>query len=157
MDRKNAWIVHRVNFVETKTLIHPHALIVYWENFQQKWANRFAWGAMQELLPTNTVRRSAKCAQRGLHKVRNEVPHAINALRGNFLLKLASLCVSIATKEPIPKRELLSAKPVLRVKLPPSKVNLPAKPVLQGSSQRWGRPAWLHPTWLPKVAPPTNI
>jgi hypothetical protein len=26
-DRKNVWIVHRVNFVETKTLIHPHALI----------------------------------------------------------------------------------------------------------------------------------
>jgi hypothetical protein len=120
-DRKNAWIVHRVNFVESKTLIHPHALIVYWENFQKKRANPFAWGATQELLPTNTVRRSAKCAQRDLHKVRNEVPHAINALRGNFLLKILLVFVPHATKEPIPKWELLSAKPALRVKLPPSK------------------------------------
>ena len=119
--------------------------------------NRFVWLAMPVNLPTNPVRRSAKFAQRDLHKVRNEVPFAINALRGNFLLKSLLVFVPHATKEPIPKWELLSAKPVLRVKLPPSKVNLPAKPVLQGSSQRWGRPAWLHPTWLPKVAPPTNI
>ena len=119
--------------------------------------NRFVLLAMPVNLPTNTVRRTAKFAQRDLHKVRNEKPHAINALRGNFLLKLLLVFVPHATKEPIPKWELLSAKPVLRVKLPPSKVNLPAKPVLQGSSQRWGRPAWLHPTWLPKVAPPTNI
>jgi hypothetical protein len=120
-DRKNAWIVHRVNFVETKTLIHPHALIVYWENFQKKRANLFAWGATQEHLPTNTVRRSAKCAQRDLHKVRNHLPNAINALRGSFLLKLANLCVWIVTKEPFPKWELLSVPSATKVKLPPSK------------------------------------
>jgi hypothetical protein len=119
-DRKNAWIVHRVDFVETKTLIHPHALIVYWENFQKKRANPFVWGATQEPLPTNTVRRSAKVAQRDL-QVRNEVPHAINAMRGNFLLKLANLCVSIVTKEPFPKWELLSVPSATKVKLPPSK------------------------------------
>jgi hypothetical protein len=119
--------------------------------------NRFVWLAMPVNLPTNPVRRSAKFAQRDLHKVRNEVPHAINAIWGNFLLRILLVFVPHATKEPIPKWELLSAKPVLQVELPPSKVKAHAKPVLRGSSQRWGHHASNHRTWLPKVVPPTNI
>jgi hypothetical protein len=67
-------------------------------------------------LSTNPVRRSAKLAQRDLHKVRNEVKVASNATQGNFLLKLANLCVWIVTKEPFPKLELLSVLLVAKVK-----------------------------------------
>jgi hypothetical protein len=50
-DQKNAWIVHRVGTVETKTLIHPYALIVHRGNFLLKRANLFVWRATQEALP----------------------------------------------------------------------------------------------------------
>ena len=108
-------------------------------------------------LSTNPVRRSAKLAQRDLHKVRNEVKVASNATQGNFLLKLANLCVWIVTKEPFPKLELLSVPLATKVNIPTRKVNLHAKPVLQEKSQRWGHHASNHRTWLPKVANPTNI
>jgi hypothetical protein len=78
-DQKNAWIVHRVGTVETKTLIHPYALIVHWGNFLLKRANLFVWRATQEALPAKTVRRSAKYAQRDLNKVRNVVPDVFGA------------------------------------------------------------------------------
>ena len=89
--------------------------------------------------------------------MRNEVPHAINAIWGNFLLRILLVFVPHATKEPIPKWELLSAKPVLQVELPPSKVKAHAKPVLQEKSQRWGHHASNHRTWSRKVVRPTNI
>ena len=115
-DRKNAWIVHRVDFVETKTLIHSHASVAPPGIKRTQEDNRFVWLAMPVNLPTNPVRRSAKFAHRDLHKVRNEVKVASNATQGNFLLKLANLCVWIVTKEPFPKLELLSVPLVAKVK-----------------------------------------
>ena len=50
-DHKNAWIVHWVGTVETKTLIHPYALIVHRGDFLLKRANLFVWRATQEPLP----------------------------------------------------------------------------------------------------------
>ena len=95
---KNARIVHLVGTVGTKTLIHPHALIVNLGNFLLKRVNHFVWRATREPFPTNTVRRSAKCAQRDLHKAKNEVSHAIIAIWGNLLLKIVPHNAPIVTK-----------------------------------------------------------